>query len=46
MHAVGDALGLLVRTGIYRAPTPAPDASWPEPDPAPSDRATGAGRSR
>src|SRR5262249_42356613 len=28
--AVGDALGLPVRTGLYRAPTPAPGASWPE----------------
>jgi len=30
--AVGAALGIPVRTGIYRAPTPAPGASWPEPD--------------
>jgi hypothetical protein len=31
MRAVGEALGLRVRTGIYRAPTPAPGARWPEP---------------
>jgi RNA polymerase sigma-70 factor, ECF subfamily len=31
MRAVGEALGLRVRTGIYRAPTPAPGASWPAP---------------
>jgi RNA polymerase sigma-70 factor (ECF subfamily) len=30
--AVGDALGVPVRTGLYRAPTPAPGAGWPEPD--------------
>jgi hypothetical protein len=30
VRAVGDALGLPVRTGLYRAPTPAPGASWPE----------------
>ena len=29
--AVGDALGLSVRTGLYRAPTPAPGATWPDP---------------
>jgi hypothetical protein len=29
MHAVGEALGLPVRTGLYRAPTPAPGAYWP-----------------
>jgi RNA polymerase sigma-70 factor (ECF subfamily) len=29
MRAVGEALGVRVRTGIYRAPTPAPGASWP-----------------
>ncbi len=28
MRAVGEALGLRVRTGIYRAPTPAAGASW------------------
>jgi RNA polymerase sigma-70 factor (ECF subfamily) len=31
IRAIGDALGLPVRTGIYRAPTPAPGAQWPEP---------------
>jgi RNA polymerase sigma-70 factor (ECF subfamily) len=31
MRAVGEALGLRVRTGLYRAPTPAPGAYWPEP---------------
>lgn len=31
VRAVGDALGVPVRTGLYRAPTPAPGASWPEP---------------
>lgn len=29
MRAVGELLGLPVRTGLYRAPTPAPGASWP-----------------
>jgi hypothetical protein len=32
VRAVGDALALPVRTGLYRAPTPAPGARWPEPD--------------
>ena len=32
MSALGDALGLPVRTGLYRAPTPAPGAAWPERD--------------
>jgi RNA polymerase sigma-70 factor (ECF subfamily) len=31
MRAVGEALGLRVRTGLYRAPTPAPGAYWPAP---------------
>jgi RNA polymerase sigma-70 factor, ECF subfamily len=31
IRAVGEALGVLVFTGIYRAPTPAPGASWPDP---------------
>jgi RNA polymerase sigma-70 factor, ECF subfamily len=31
VRAVGDALGRPVLTGLYRAPTPAPGASWPEP---------------
>jgi RNA polymerase sigma-70 factor (ECF subfamily) len=30
MRAVGEALGVRVRTGIYRAPTPAPGVPWPE----------------
>jgi RNA polymerase sigma-70 factor (ECF subfamily) len=29
MRGVGEALGRRVRAGIYRAPTPAPGASWP-----------------
>jgi len=41
MRAVGEALGRRVRTGIYRAPTPAPGASWPAPD---SSRAEGRAR--
>jgi RNA polymerase sigma-70 factor (ECF subfamily) len=32
MRAVGEALGVSVLTGLYRAPTPAPGASWPDPD--------------
>lgn len=32
VRAVGEVLGLPVRTGLYRAPTPAPGASWPDPD--------------
>jgi RNA polymerase sigma-70 factor (ECF subfamily) len=35
MRAVGEALGVRVRTGIYRAPTPAPGTHWPEPAPPP-----------
>jgi len=31
VRAVGEALGVRVRTGFYRAPTPAPGAPWPEP---------------
>jgi RNA polymerase sigma-70 factor (ECF subfamily) len=31
VRAVGEALGLPVRTGLYRAPTPAPGARWPKP---------------
>jgi len=34
MHAVGEALGVRVRTGIYRAPTPAPGTEWPHTEPA------------
>ena len=30
-RAVGEALGVRVRTGIYRAPTPAPGTGWPDP---------------
>ena len=33
VRAVGEALGVPVRTGLYRAPTPAPGASWPDPVP-------------
>ena len=32
MSAVGEALGIPVRTGLYRAPTAEPGASWPEPE--------------
>jgi len=32
IRAVGEALGVRVLTGIYRAPTPAPGAHWPDPD--------------
>ena len=32
VRAIGDALGVEVRTGLYRAPTPAPGASWPDPN--------------
>ena len=32
MRAVGEALGARVRTGLYRAPTPAPGARWPSED--------------
>ena len=38
MRAVGEALGLHVRTGIYRAPTPAPGMHWPS-ERSPSDGA-------
>ena len=31
IRAVGEALGVRVRTGIYRAPTPAPGTGWPDP---------------
>ena len=31
IRAVGEALGVPVLTGLYRAPTPAPGASWPDP---------------
>src|SRR4029450_13257925 len=32
VRAVGDALALPVRTGLYRAPTPAAGAARPDPD--------------
>lgn len=32
IRAIGDRLGVRVRTGIYRAPTPAPGADWPGAD--------------
>jgi RNA polymerase sigma-70 factor (ECF subfamily) len=32
MRALGEAMSIRVRTGIYRAPTPAPGARWPEPE--------------
>lgn len=31
IRAVGETLGIRVLTGLYRAPTPAPGASWPDP---------------
>ncbi len=36
IRAVGDRLGLPAFTGIYRAPTPAPGAAWPDPDSPPA----------
>lgn len=36
MRAVGEALGLRVRTGLYRAPTPAPGEYWPAPPESPA----------
>jgi len=30
IRAVGEALGVRVLTGLYRAPTPTPGASWPD----------------
>jgi len=32
IRAVGEALGVPVLTGLYRAPTPAPGARWVDPD--------------
>jgi len=32
MRAVGEALGVKVRTGLYRAPSPAPGEYWSEPE--------------
>ena len=32
MYAVGDALSLHVRTGLYRFPTPAPGEFWSTTD--------------
>jgi RNA polymerase sigma-70 factor (ECF subfamily) len=41
IRAVGETLGVRVFTGLYRAPTPAPGESWPEPDrPRPDDPKT------
>jgi RNA polymerase sigma-70 factor, ECF subfamily len=38
VRAVGAALGVKVRTGLYRAPTPAPGARWRDADfPQPKD---------
>jgi RNA polymerase sigma-70 factor (ECF subfamily) len=34
IRAVAEALGVPVRTGLYRAPTPAPGAEWPEASPS------------
>jgi RNA polymerase sigma-70 factor, ECF subfamily len=34
LRAVGQSLGRRVLTGLYRAPTPAPGASWPAPGPS------------
>ncbi len=34
MREVGEALGCRVRTGLYRAPTPAPGAYWVAADPS------------
>ena len=31
IRAIGETLGVRVFTGIYRAPTPAPGAPWPDP---------------
>ncbi len=31
VRAVGEAFGLPVLTGLYRAPTPVPGGSWPDP---------------
>jgi RNA polymerase sigma-70 factor (ECF subfamily) len=38
IRAVGEQLGIPVFTGIYRAPTPAPGAAWPDPTSPPSGR--------
>ena len=38
IRAVGDALGLVVRTGLYRAPTPAPGVAWPDTETTPAVR--------
>jgi hypothetical protein len=46
IRAIGEMLGLRVRTGIYRAPTPAPGAGWPEPSsPRPSNDSKAAPKS-
>ena len=33
IRAIGEQLGVRVRTGIYRAPTPSPGADWPDQAP-------------
>jgi RNA polymerase sigma-70 factor, ECF subfamily len=38
MRALGEAMSIRVRTGIYRAPTPTPGAHWPEAAQAKKDR--------
>src|SRR5262249_6865012 len=45
IRAVGETRGVRVRTGLYRPPTPAPGASWPDPphtDDTPDARAAAA----
>ena len=32
MREIGEILGLRVRTGLYRVPTPAPGEDWPDPE--------------
>jgi hypothetical protein len=36
MRAAGEVLGVRVRTGLYRYPTPAPGALWKEQPGSPS----------
>jgi hypothetical protein len=31
IRSIGERLGVPVMTGLYRAPTPAPGADWPDP---------------
>jgi RNA polymerase sigma-70 factor (ECF subfamily) len=40
VRAVGDFLGVPVRTGLYRSPTPAPGVNWPIPQPTPASEGT------